>query len=126
MTPTGSNTPPLESDAIEALIEMVGMDDSEFLVELIDTFLTDSSAIVASMPSAWAVDDRETVMRAAHSLKSTAATFQAMHLSQLAGDLESEMRGDDTGMDIAAQIELMAMEHVRVKEALILERAKIM
>lgn len=125
MTSIDSNASPLEPDALAALIDMVGLDDPEFLVELIDTFLNDSSTIVNSLVSDWANNDRETVMRSAHSLKSTSATFQATYLSELSAELESEMRGDTTGIDVPAQIDLIVAEHARVKDALALERTKL-
>ena len=125
MTVDNSASSPLEPNALGALIEMVGLDEPDFLIELIDTFLVDSSDIVSGMPESWRNNDRETVLRAAHSLKSTSATFQALRLSKLSSDLESEMRGDETGMDVTSQIDQIVAEHLLVKEALAHERAKL-
>ncbi|MEM7131122.1 MAG: Hpt domain-containing protein [Chloroflexota bacterium] len=125
MTSTGSNTSPLEPDAIAALIDMVGLDDPDFLIELIDTFLQDSSAMVEMMMTNWEEQDYETVMRTAHSLKSTSATFQATYLSQLSSDLELQLRGDDMGIDVVEQIRMIKDEYGRVKDALVIERGKI-
>lgn len=116
---------PLEPNALDALIEMIGLDEPDFLIELIDTFLNDSSNLVSSLPTDWQNGDRETVMRTAHSLKSTSATFQAMNLSRLSAVLEDEMRGDDTGINITDHIAQIVAEHERVKAALVIERSKL-
>lgn len=116
---------PLEPNALDALIEMIGLDEPDFLIELIDTFLNDSSNLVTSLPVDWENGDHETVMRTAHSLKSTSATFQAMNLSRLSALLEDEMRGDDTGINIPEHIDQIVAEHARVKAALVVERSKL-
>lgn len=125
MFPSNASSSPLQPNALDSLVEMVGLDDPDFLIELIDTFLVDSAELVETMLHDWQAQNVEAVMRAAHSLKSTSATFQAMRLSQLAADLEGEMRGDDTGMDVVTQINAIRAEHSEVKTALLDERSKL-
>lgn len=116
---------PLEPNALDALIEMIGLDEPDFLIELIDTFLTDSSNLVDTLPVDWHNGDSETVTRTAHSLKSTSATFQAMRLSKLAAELEAEMRGEDVGINILDHINQIVAEHSLVKAALMDEKTKL-
>jgi HPt (histidine-containing phosphotransfer) domain-containing protein len=69
--------------------ELKQMSGTDFIGELIDTFLEDAPKLIAEMKSSLSEGNAETFRRAAHSLKSNAATFGARHLSGLARDLES-------------------------------------
>ncbi|PYN92349.1 MAG: hypothetical protein DMD91_32480 [Candidatus Rokuibacteriota bacterium] len=60
-----------------------------FLDELLPTFLEDSQELVGTMRRALGEHDVDSFRRAAHSLKSNAASFGAMTLSTLAKDLEA-------------------------------------
>lgn len=113
-------TEPLSPDAMDNFIEMVG-DDPEVLVELLDTFLVDSTALVESMHRALETNDRQTLLRAAHSLKSSSGAFGALHLSSLAAALEADLREepvDDAKFDYRARVEALADEHARAYAAL--------
>ena len=72
--------------------ELKQMSGADFIGELIDTFLEDAPKLIAAMRSSLSAGNAETFRRAAHSLKSNAATFGARHLSGLARDLESRGR----------------------------------
>lgn len=65
---------------------------AEFTAELIDTFLADGPRQLAALTSALAAGDAESFRRAAHSLKSNAATFGALELAALARELEDTAR----------------------------------
>src|ERR1700690_2899 len=75
----------IDRNAFEDLKQMAGAD---FIGELINTFLEDAPQLIAQLHSARAANDAETFRRAAHSLKSNAASFGANHLSALAKELE--------------------------------------
>jgi HPt (histidine-containing phosphotransfer) domain-containing protein len=75
----------IDANAFEDLKQMAGAD---FIGELISTFLEDAPQLIAQLHSALAANDAETFRRAAHSLKSNAASFGAQHLSGLARELE--------------------------------------
>src|ERR1700690_1629629 len=75
----------IDRNAFEDLKQMAGAD---FIGELIDTFLEDAPQLIAQLHSALTSNDAETFRRAAHSLKSNAASFGASHLSGLAKELE--------------------------------------
>jgi len=80
--------------------ELKQMSGAEFINELIDTFLEDSPKLIEEMASALKVNNVDSFRRAAHSLKSNAATFGADELFALAKDLEmlgKENRLDETG-----------------------------
>ena len=64
-------------------------------------------------------------MRAAHNLKSASATLTAAKLELLTSQLEKEMRGETSGLDVANQIEQIIAEYQRVYTALLTERAKL-
>ena len=80
--------------------ELKRVSGADFIGELVDTFLDYSPKLIREMKSALAAKDAESFRRAAHSLKSNAATFGANHLSQLAKELEmlgKENRLSETG-----------------------------
>ncbi len=58
------------------------------MANLINTFLDDAPQLIVQLHSALAADDAELFRRAAHSLKSNAASFGANYLSGLAKELE--------------------------------------
>ena len=65
------------------------------LNELIDTFLTDAPASLATMHRALRDQDAASFRRAAHTLKSNAADFGAHKLADLCRELEAKGRNDD-------------------------------
>ena len=72
----------------------------EFIDELIDTFLDDAPRMFEELTSALRSGDADSFRRAAHSLKSNAATFGASQLAELAKELEGigrENRLGETG-----------------------------
>ena len=64
----------LDASAIESLRELGG---EEFLAEVIDTFLSDAPALVATLRDDAEEGDTEGLRRAAHTLKSNGQTFGA-------------------------------------------------
>jgi HPt (histidine-containing phosphotransfer) domain-containing protein len=60
-----------------------------FIDELLPTFMEDSRELVRTMRRALGDKDVDAFRRAAHSLKSNAASFGAMTLSTMARDLEA-------------------------------------
>jgi len=77
--------PVIDRTVFEELKQMSGED---FINELIDTFLEDAPNLIEEMKSALNDNNAEIFRRAAHSMKSNAATFGATELSALAKDLE--------------------------------------
>jgi HPt (histidine-containing phosphotransfer) domain-containing protein len=87
---TGPTTGVLDAAAIGGLKELVG-DDPEALAEIVDAFLEEGPLRVEELAS----DDATVVGRAAHTLKSNAATFGATSLEALTRDLEARARAQD-------------------------------
>lgn len=80
--------------------ELKQMSGAEFINELIDTFLDDAPKLVSQIRAALEAQDADSFRRAAHSLKSNAATFGAARLAELAKELEmlgKENRLGETG-----------------------------
>ncbi len=102
----------LDLITFNALKESTGAD---FIEELIDAFLEDAVTQIAEMKSALATQDSETFRRAAHSLKSNAATFGAGDLAVLARELE--MLGRERNLETGNKIEILqeAFEQVKIQ-----------
>ena len=77
--------PIIDKTTFDVLKQMSGDD---FINELIDTFLEDAPKMIAEIKSSHAANNAETFRRAAHSMKSNAATFGASQLAALAKELE--------------------------------------
>jgi len=88
-----------------------------FLDELLLTFVEDSQELVVTMRRALVQKDTEAFRRAAHSLKSNAASFGAMTLSALARELEGLARAGSLD-GAASKVERLAGECERVVRAL--------
>jgi HPt (histidine-containing phosphotransfer) domain-containing protein len=88
-----------------------------FLDELLSTFLEDTHELVGTMRRALGDRDTDAFRRAAHSLKSNAASVGAMTLSSMARDLE--MMAKSGSVDSArARVDRLAAECERVARAL--------
>jgi HPt (histidine-containing phosphotransfer) domain-containing protein len=108
------STQVLDQAAIERLRTTMG---TAFLDELLSTFVEDSHDLVSTMRRALGEKDVDSFRRAAHSLKSNAASFGAMTLSILAKDLEESAKSGS--LDGAApRVERLAGECERVTRAL--------
>jgi CheY-like chemotaxis protein/HPt (histidine-containing phosphotransfer) domain-containing protein len=78
----------VDSAALEQLVKIVG-DEPDVLAGLIDTFHEDVQRLIDSARLGLQQGQAEEVRRAAHTLKSTGATFGATRLSDLSRTLES-------------------------------------
>jgi signal transduction histidine kinase/DNA-binding response OmpR family regulator len=86
----------LEPDALDRLLETAG-GDQEFVVVLLDTFADDAATLLEELRGALAAPDPDAVRRAAHTLKSNAATFGATALGDASAELEARARAGDLG-----------------------------
>jgi CheY-like chemotaxis protein/HPt (histidine-containing phosphotransfer) domain-containing protein len=82
----------LDASAIESLREL---DGEGFLAEVIDTFLSDAPALVATLRTTYQEGDTEGLRRAAHTLKSNGQTFGAGRFAELCRELELQARSDE-------------------------------
>jgi len=118
------DAPAIVPNALESVIEMVGGDEPEIIVELIDTYLEDSAHQIVQMAPMLAAGDWVTLRRIAHSMKSSSATFGGLVLSKMCEALEHNAKDNGIHGDAAAQVSAIEREHVRVLEALRSERTK--
>ena len=105
--------PVLNITTFNALKESVGGD---FVRELMNTFFEDANSQMLVMKSALDSNDVEAFRRAAHSLKSNAATFGATDLSALARELE--MLGREDNFEVGNRLEVIKEAFEQVKSQL--------
>ena len=98
----------------EALQESAG---SDFVLELVDTFLIEAPGMLDDLRSALATNDAERFRRAAHSLKSNSMTFGALTLGAMAKSLELGGIGPVKQAN-GEPLERLADEYARVAQAL--------
>lgn len=107
--------PEIDRNTFEELRRMSGAD---FIGELVDTFLEDAPKLIGELRSALQAGDADAFRRAAHSLKSNAATFGAARLAQQAKDLETigkESRISQTGERLDALERTLAVVGTELK-----------
>ena len=103
----------IDLNTFNSLKESTGAD---FIGELVDAFLDDAPVLISQMRSALAGKDAEGFRRAAHSMKSNAATFGAMELSALAKELETLARENNLG--VGNRVDMIEAEFQQVKREL--------
>jgi GAF domain-containing protein/CheY-like chemotaxis protein/HPt (histidine-containing phosphotransfer) domain-containing protein len=108
--------PPVDASVLDRLAESMGGDDA-FVAELIDQFVTDSPALVAAARKGLEAGDADEVRRAAHTLKSNAATFGANELADRSRRLEAGAKAGDLE-DGLERLEAIDEELGRVHAAL--------
>lgn len=123
---TDPESPPISVAEFQALIEMVGEDTPEVVVDLLDTYLEESVELVRAISAAAAVDDRDALLRPAHSLKSSSASIGAMNLSRLCADMEAHARGSLPELDVSQQAAAIEQEFARVRVALAHEKSQLL
>jgi HPt (histidine-containing phosphotransfer) domain-containing protein len=106
--------PTIDRATFDELKEAAG---AEFVVELIDTFLTEAPLMLDELSRAFAQREADAFRRAAHSLKSNANTFGAHALGTMAKELELGGLAPVVAAD-GQSIEAMVQEYARVAAAL--------
>ncbi len=86
-----SVSPTLDEAVLSALRESVGGDDA-FVVDLVETYLSDGAEQLDAIAAAVAAGDAGALVRPAHTLKSASYTVGAMRLGDLARSLEQRGR----------------------------------
>ena len=115
-TPVEGSSPEIDRSVLARLAESMGGDEA-FVAELIEQFVADSPSLIAAAREGVEAGDEGEVLRAAHTLKSNAATFGANELADRSRRLEEAAKA---GMldDGPAQLEAIAAELARVHAAL--------
>jgi HPt (histidine-containing phosphotransfer) domain-containing protein len=125
-TGAGRNQPAISEAEFQALIEMVGPEMPEVVVDLLDTYVEESTGLVAAIRTGVENGDHASILRPAHSLKSSSASIGAMQLSRFCADLETHLRGSLPGLDVPTQAKRIDAEFSRVREALAVQRSKLL
>jgi len=113
----------LDRAAWDELMQTVG-GDRDFLAELLQTFLDDTSHQLAVLGQSLERGQAEGFRRAAHSLKSNCATFGARQLSEMFRELE--MLASGGSLDGAAERVMRAEEEYRrIRPLLEAERQRL-
>ena len=86
----------LDAAAIGTLTEMLG-GDAESLRELVDDLVKEVPGRLAEAHAGIDTGDATLTGRAAHTLKSNALTFGALHMADLARQIETAARAGDLG-----------------------------
>ncbi len=97
------------------------MATSEFLDELVDTYLEDAPGQIAQMRDAAAVGAQADLVRPAHSLKSNSANMGAEALAGMCRALEASAR-DGVADDAAARVAAIEAEFAVVRGELLATR----
>lgn len=87
--------PTLDTTPINDLLEIGG---PELVQEIADVFLDDTPGLITDIATAVATEDWDLLVRASHSLKSSAFYLGAMKLSAVSGDIEREAKGEALGV----------------------------
>jgi CheY-like chemotaxis protein len=117
---SGPTANPGTSDAVDLqtlahLRDMMG--DPEFFAELMAEFVRNSNELIDEMEQAVSTGDLVTAGRAAHSLRSSSATFGGNKLSQIAAGAEAAAR-EGRGKDLPAMLNRLRRARTRVCSAL--------
>ncbi len=94
-----------------------GMMGEDFIGELLDAYFEDSPRLIAQLRQALADRDADSFRTAAHSFKSTSASFGALNLAAIARALEQA--GKEGALDgIGPRLEELCAEYGQVELAL--------
>ena len=89
--PAGPAGPSIDPAGFARLVDMAG-GDTEFVAELIDTYLEDGMRQLAELQAAITAGNAADAVRPAHSLKTASANVGAARVATLCAALESDAR----------------------------------
>jgi two-component system sensor histidine kinase/response regulator len=115
--PSAAATLPTADNAIRARLADVAGDDEEFIIELVNAFLSGGADTVQELRAAVELSDATAIGRAAHKLKGAAANLHVNNLATLSFDLESRAKSGQKA-DWRADFEKIAAEFARVSDSL--------
>jgi len=119
------DSPAISQTEFQSLVEMVGPEMPDVLLDLLNTYLEESAGLVGAIQNGFDQGDLSSMLRPAHSLKSSSASIGAVRLSRLCADLEAHLRGSLPGLDVPKQVLQIAGEFARVQRGLATEKAKL-
>jgi HPt (histidine-containing phosphotransfer) domain-containing protein len=118
--------PAIDAEALELLVEMIGPDEPAAVLDLLDTYIGDSTRQIEELQRVYAAGDLKNTHRLAHSMKSSSATFGALGLSKYCETLEYSARDNCVSGTCARELQRVVEEHARVIESLTSLRPRFM
>lgn len=94
------DAPVLDRSVVDELRDSVGGDE-EFIADLVSTYVSEGDSHFAAMQAAADASDAASIVRPAHTLKSSSAALGAMRLAAIAREIE--MAGRDGVADGLAE-----------------------
>ncbi|MGZ6256314.1 MAG: Hpt domain-containing protein [Candidatus Limnocylindria bacterium] len=110
--------PPVLDEAILAELRATTGDDDGFVRELVETYLADVPAQLEAIATAIEAGDAASLVRPAHTLKSSSATVGALRLAAIARRLEMAGRAGELDATTAADVQTVRAECEAASEAL--------
>ncbi|HEX4969875.1 MAG TPA: Hpt domain-containing protein, partial [Steroidobacteraceae bacterium] len=104
---------PSADNAVRARLADVAGDDEEFMIELVNAFLSGGEDTVQELRAAVELGDAAAIGRAAHKLKGAAANLHVNNLATLSFELETRAKAGQQS-DWRADLERIAAEFARV------------
>ena len=104
-------------DTLYEVANDISGEDSEFLIELIDSYLDNARSLLQQLYTSFAQQDFDLMLRTAHTLKSSSQVIGAEELSNLCRELETNLRNKKY-KDLDIKISKVSDEYVNVKSEL--------
>ncbi|MDY6939020.1 MAG: PAS domain S-box protein [Cyanobacteriota bacterium] len=114
----------LDREALKALRSLIGEEDLETFIEVLDSYLNESPQLMQNIEDAIGAEDIMALQMAAHTLKSTSATLGANDLATLCGKLEGFSKTES--LDVASELlARVVAEYPKTEMALQAIRAEV-
>jgi HPt (histidine-containing phosphotransfer) domain-containing protein len=94
--------------------ELKDLMGTDFLIELINTYITETGELIEQLRQALALQDYSSFGRFAHSIKSSSASLGALIFSQQARELEILGKANDLSK-AGSKLERLAADFLQVK-----------
>jgi GAF domain-containing protein/HPt (histidine-containing phosphotransfer) domain-containing protein len=117
--------PAIEPEYIETILEISGNDlkATDFLLDVIDTYLEDAPRLVQAIDKAIAINDHLRILQSLNTLRSSSHNIGALKLSYQCRQLESAVKANYVVL-VYACLSQVAIEVQRVTDALRIERSR--
>jgi HPt (histidine-containing phosphotransfer) domain-containing protein len=106
--------PAINAKALDLLVQMIGLDEPGAVLDLLDTYIEDSTGQIEELQQVYAAGDLKNTHRLAHSMKSSSATFGALELSKCCESLERSARDNCADGRCESELRRVVDEHARV------------
>jgi CheY-like chemotaxis protein len=107
--------------ALHEVAHDIGGEDSEFLIELIDSYLDNSQSLLQELYTSVAQKNFEVMVRTVHTLKSSSGVIGAEDLSTLCRELETNLRNQKYE-ELDVTINKITDEYANIKSELEYEK----